>query len=89
VRLSKASLSGSELLSSAKGEASPVLAEFLAGRMEQIADEMDATLLRAAFNPIVAESHDASHGLYRGVTGDTPVQGKSGLPVFVGSCPSP
>ena len=32
VRLSKASLAGSELLSSAKGDASPVLAEFLAGR---------------------------------------------------------
>lgn len=32
VRLSKASLAGSELLSSAKGAASPVLAEFLAGQ---------------------------------------------------------
>ncbi len=32
VRLSKASLAGSELLSSAKGEASPVLAEYLTGR---------------------------------------------------------
>ncbi len=32
VRLSKASLAGSELLSSTKGAASPVLAEFLAGR---------------------------------------------------------
>ncbi|MDV4169558.1 DUF6927 domain-containing protein [Rhodovulum sp. FJ3] len=32
VRLSKTSLAGSELLSSAKGAASPVLAEFLAGR---------------------------------------------------------
>ena len=32
VRLSRASLAGSELLSSAKGAASPVLAEFLAGR---------------------------------------------------------
>ena len=32
VRLSKASLAGSELLSSAKGDASPVLAEFFAGR---------------------------------------------------------
>lgn len=32
VRLSKASLAGSALLSSAKGAASPVLAEFLAGR---------------------------------------------------------
>ncbi|MCD1621096.1 hypothetical protein K7H20_23960, partial [Salipiger manganoxidans] len=32
VRLSKATLAGSELLSSAKGAASPVLAEFLAGQ---------------------------------------------------------
>jgi len=32
VRLSKASLAGSELLSAAKGAASPVLAEYLAGR---------------------------------------------------------
>ena len=32
VRLSKASLVGSELLSSAKSEASPVLAEFMAGQ---------------------------------------------------------
>ncbi|MFC4670698.1 DUF6927 domain-containing protein [Seohaeicola nanhaiensis] len=32
VRLSKASLAGSELLSSAKGDASPVLVEFFAGR---------------------------------------------------------
>ncbi|TFL18719.1 hydantoinase B/oxoprolinase family protein [Jannaschia formosa] len=56
----------------------------LAGRMEQIADEMDATLFRAAFNPIIAEAHDASHGLYHAETGDTLVQGKSGLPIFVG-----
>nr|WP_268968498.1 hydantoinase B/oxoprolinase family protein [Palleronia pontilimi] len=56
----------------------------LAGRMEQIADEMDATLFRAAFNPIIAEAHDASHGLYHAQTGDTLVQGKSGLPIFVG-----
>ncbi len=54
------------------------------GRLEQIADEMDATLFRSAFNPIIAEAHDASHGIYDAVTGDTLVQGKSGLPVFVG-----
>ena len=52
--------------------------------MEQIADEMDATLFRAAFNPIIAEAHDASHGLYHATSGDTLVQGKSGLPIFVG-----
>src|SRR6056297_3236974 len=62
----------------------PVTLAVLSGRMEQIADEMDATLFRAAFNPIIAEAHDASHGLYHATTGDTLVQGKSGLPIFVG-----
>jgi len=54
------------------------------GRLEQIADEMDATLFRSAFNPIIAEAHDASHGIYDAENGDTLVQGKSGLPIFVG-----
>lgn len=62
----------------------PITLAVLAGRLEQIADEMDATLFRAAFNPIIAEAHDASHGLYHASTGDTLVQGKSGLPIFVG-----
>jgi N-methylhydantoinase B len=57
----------------------------LKGRLEQVADEMDATLYRSAFNPIIAEAHDACHGLYDGTSGDTLIQGKSGLPVFVGA----
>ncbi|MEM7404264.1 MAG: hydantoinase B/oxoprolinase family protein [Pseudomonadota bacterium] len=57
----------------------------LQGRLEQIADEMDATLFRSAFNPIIAEAHDASHGIYDAITGETLVQGKSGLPIFVGA----
>lgn len=63
----------------------PVTLAVLKGRLEQIADEMDATLFRSAFNPIIAEAHDASHGIYDPLTGDTLVQGKSGLPIFVGS----
>lgn len=63
----------------------PVTLAVLKGRLEQIADEMDATLYRSAFNPIIAEAHDACHGLYDPETGDTLVQGKSGLPVFVGA----
>jgi N-methylhydantoinase B len=63
----------------------PVTLAVLNGRLEQIADEMDATLFRSAFNPIIAEAHDASHGLYDGKTGETLVQGKSGLPIFVGA----
>jgi len=65
-------------------EIDPVTLAVLAGRMEQIADEMDATLFRSAFNPIIAEAHDASHGIYDAATGETLVQGKSGLPIFVG-----
>ena len=63
----------------------PVTLAVLKGRLEQIADEMDATLFRSAFNPIIAEAHDASHGIYDAATGATLVQGKSGLPIFVGA----
>jgi len=63
----------------------PVTLAVLRGRLEQVADEMDATLYRSAFNPIIAEAHDACHGIYDGISGDTLVQGKSGLPVFVGA----
>jgi N-methylhydantoinase B len=62
----------------------PVTLAVLKGRLEQIADEMDATLFRSAFNPIIAEAHDASHGLYDAGSGETLVQGKAGLPIFVG-----
>ncbi len=63
----------------------PVTLAVLKGRLEQIADEMDATLYRSAFNPIIAEARDACHGLYHATTGDTLVQGTKGLPVFVGA----
>jgi N-methylhydantoinase B len=63
----------------------PVTLAVLNGRLVQIADEMDATLFRSAFNPIIAEAHDACHGLYHAVTGATLVQGTSGLPIFVGA----
>ena len=63
----------------------PVTLAILDGRLAQIADEMDATLYRAAFNPIIAEARDACHGLYHALTGDTLVQGASGLPIFVGA----
>ena len=62
----------------------PVTLAVLKGRLESIADEMDATLFRAAFNPTIAEAHDACHGLYETTTGATLVQGRSGLPIFVG-----
>jgi N-methylhydantoinase B len=69
----------------AMSELDAVTLAVLKGRLEQIADEMDATLFRSAFNPIIAEARDASHGLYHAETGETLVQGKSGLPIFVGA----
>jgi N-methylhydantoinase B len=63
----------------------PVTLAVLKGRLEQVVDEMDATLFRSAFNPIIAEAHDASHGIYDAETGATLAQGKSGLPIFVGA----
>jgi N-methylhydantoinase B len=63
----------------------PVTLAVLNGRLVQIADEMDATLYRSAFNPIIAEAHDACHGIYEAETGATLVQGTSGLPIFVGA----
>lgn len=62
----------------------PVTLAVLKGRLESIADEMDATLFRAAFNPTIAEAHDACHGLYDARSGATLIQGRSGLPIFVG-----
>ena len=63
----------------------PVTLAVLHGRLVQIADEMDATLYRSAFNPIIAEAHDACHGLYHAESGATLVQGTTGLPIFVGA----
>ena len=63
----------------------PVTLAVLNGRLIGIADEMDATLYRTAFNPIIAEAHDAGAGLYHPATGATLVQGTSGLPIFVGA----
>ena len=69
----------------AAGRIDPVTLAVLKGRLEQIADEMDATLYRSAFNPIIAEARDACHGLYHAETGATLVQGTTGLPIFVGA----
>ena len=63
----------------------PVTLAVIRGRLEQIVDEMDATLFRAAFSPVIAEARDGSHGIYDARTGDTLVQGKAGLPIFVGA----
>ena len=47
----------------------PVTLAVLKRRLEQIVDEMDATLFRNTFNPIIAKAHDALNDLYYAQTG--------------------
>ncbi len=63
----------------------PVSLAVIRGRLEQLVDEMDATLFRAAFSPVIAEARDGAHGIYEVATGDTIAMGKTGLPVFIGA----
>ncbi|MDQ2733401.1 MAG: hydantoinase B/oxoprolinase family protein [Pseudomonadota bacterium] len=45
---------------------------------------MDAALFHGAFNPVIAEARDAGHGLFDPKTGDTIVQGRKGMAIFIG-----
>ena len=53
------------------------------GAMEQVCDEMDLHLIRAALSPIISETNDCAHGVYDATTGETIAQGRFGLPVFL------
>ena len=61
----------------------PVTLAVVRGALEQIADEMDLHLIRAAISPIISETNDCAHGLYDPVTGETIAQGGYGLPQFL------
>ena len=61
----------------------PVTLAVVRGALEQIADEMDLHLIRAALSPIISETNDCAHGLYDPVTGETIAQGGYGLPMFL------
>jgi len=61
----------------------PVTLAVVRGALEQIVDEMDLHLIRAAISPIISETHDCAHGLFDPVTGETIAQGSYGLPQFL------
>ncbi len=62
----------------------PITLAVVKGGLEQIAEEMDLTLKRAAFSPTISEGHDRANGFYDMHTGDVIVQGFTGLPIFIG-----
>ena len=61
----------------------PVTLAVVRGALEQIGDEMDLHLIRAAISPIISETNDCAHGLYDPGTGETIAQGGYGLPMFL------
>ena len=63
----------------------PVTLAVVRGALEQITDEMDMHLIKAAISPIISETNDCAHGLYDAVNGETIVQGRIGLPLFLAS----
>ena len=63
----------------------PVTLAVVRGALEQITDEMDMHLIKAAISPIISETNDCAHGLYNAENGETIVQGRIGLPLFLAS----
>ncbi len=63
----------------------PVTLAVVRGALEQITDEMDMHLIKAAISPIISETNDCAHGLYDPENGEIIVQGRIGLPLFLAS----
>ena len=61
----------------------PVTLAVVRGGIEQIADEMDLHLIRAAISPIISETNDCANGFFHPTTGETIAQGGYGLPQFL------
>ncbi|MFH6787268.1 MULTISPECIES: hydantoinase B/oxoprolinase family protein [Methylobacterium] len=66
----------------------PVTLAVVRGALDQITDEMDLHLIRAALSPIISETNDCAHGLYDAATGETIAQGGYGLPQFLANMQS-
>ena len=61
----------------------PITLAVLQGSLEQIADEMDVTLERMAFSPVISDGWDRASGIYHPDNGEVIIQGPRGLPNFI------
>lgn len=61
----------------------PITLAVIRGSLEQIADEMDATLERMAFSPVISDGFDRASGIYHKTNGEVIAQGPRGLPNFI------
>ena len=48
----------------------PLTLAVVRGSLEQLAEEMDLTLKRTAFSPVISEGNDMANGLYHRDTGE-------------------
>lgn len=62
----------------------PLTLSVVRGSLEQITEEMDLTLKRTAFSPVISEGNDLANGFYARESGEVIVQGKWGLAIFIG-----
>lgn len=62
----------------------PITLAVVQGRLEQIVEEMDTTLVRVALSPVISEGNDRANGIYDAVDGSVIAQGRSGIPILVG-----
>lgn len=61
----------------------PVTIAVVRGALDQVANELDKHLIRAAISPIISEMNDCANGIFHPQTGETIAQGQYGLPVFL------
>ena len=61
----------------------PLTLAVIRGSLEQVADEMDATLERMAFSPVISDGFDRASGIYDKENGEVIIQGPRGLPNFI------
>lgn len=61
----------------------PITLAVIRGSLEQVADEMDATLERMAFSPVISDGFDRASGIYDKTNGEVVIQGPRGLPNFI------
>jgi len=62
----------------------PLTLAVVRGSLEQITEEMDLTLKRTAFSPVISEGNDLANGFYHRDSGEVIVQGRHGLAIFIG-----
>lgn len=63
----------------------PLTLAVVNGSLEEVVEEMDRIVERAAFSPVISQARDRASGIYKGATGEVIVQGESGLPIFIGA----